>query len=312
MTDIINIIYIFLIIFRKKIYLYKLYFQFITGIYNSTAAFLDALFFTCNIKPYEAIAPSKPQRKHVGNKTVTTKNPWIHRVFPGCPTFDCAQWKCLSRRGIAAKVIRHELIETVAPRLTAKGAIVLYLVRDPRGIFSSRLKIHGGRSNPGAFLHKESIMKNQKALVQMQCNNIARNVQYIKDCTTCIQPNCAGNVIVLRYEDFAHNPYTMSEKLYEYLNIPMPQNVTTYIERSTNVVKGVGIKGRPDPYGTKRNSEATAENWRTYLPFEYVEVIQNICGQLLTDLGYEHVNLNSLKRMNETVVTAMSNDLPHL
>ena len=124
---------------------------------------------------------------------------------------------------------------------------MLYLVRDPRGVISSRGSIHANLRNQSS----RDFEKEVKAV----CDAYSQNVAFIRNFTS--NKSVAGafkeRVAVLRYEDFAYDPKGMATRMYAHLGQALPARVEQYIARATR-----GGPKRVSPYSVRRNSKATA------------------------------------------------------
>ena len=265
--------------------------------YNDTASYLEDLLFKCNMTALEHDSRLLLQS--------TERKKWIHLSFPGSDTFHQAHNECPRKRHTAAKVIRQSLLKDVIPRFTDKGAIVLYLIRDPRGITSSRIKINLSRFR-SYKTHSQEALYIQN--IGNLCDNLSENLEYLKSHTLDGDFKWKDNVVVLRYEDFAYNPMQMTQRLYNFLGIDLSPSVAAFIERSTHVDR----KGGGSPYGVRRDSAKTAENWRTYLSFSYVDKVQSVCRRTLEDFGYANVTSDSIKVIDRSVLMPMPQQVPHL
>lgn len=205
--------------------------------------------------------------------------------------------KCRSRKTVVIKLIRLCYIEDYKalfedPRLNLK---VIHLVRDPRGIASSRLKIHP----------EWDIVDNIRSTCHRQVMNVkaGRNVEWITD-----------KYKLVRYEDLALNPQELAKDIYDFVGIPFTQSVRDWISQNTQLkVKSKSnfrerlLANKPngtyetlaDPYATQRDSKIAMQAWRNHLSPGVTGTIQKHCYETLRSLGYydfktvsEQLNLN--------------------
>ena len=96
----------------------------------------------------------------------------------------------------------------------------IYLVRDPRGLMNSRLrisKVQYKEDGRGPDIAKK---------LGAHCTKMAENIQFIKS-----SPFWADRTMVVRYEDIALRPKEFAKKLYnvvnlEYLGLGFDENYT--------------------------------------------------------------------------------------
>ncbi|KAJ8344211.1 hypothetical protein SKAU_G00315400 [Synaphobranchus kaupii] len=106
--------------------------------------------------------------------------------------------------------------------------------------------------------------------------------------------------MLVRYEDLARNPLQKTKEIYEFMGMSLDQNVVKWIQTNTRGVRELSAKHK---YGTVRDSAANAESWRLKLSFEMVDYTQNVCQQVLHQLGYKAVKSSEeLKNMSLTLV----------
>ncbi|XP_072048331.1 carbohydrate sulfotransferase 1-like [Amphiura filiformis] len=193
---------------------------------------------------------------------------------------------CRKHKGIAIKTIRVSDIQNLYdlvtdPKLNFK---VIHLVRDPRGIMNSRYKTlkkvgevraerlystTNGNSGP------EPMRANEVSEI---CTHMERNLKYWLDTPEWL----AGRYKLVRYEDLAGNPLSVTRDLYNFIQTPLPHSVTQWIDRNTKHTTG---KGKV----TTRNSNITAYQWQTELDRSVIDDVQHRCKKLLDMLGYELV-----------------------
>lgn len=77
-----------------------------------------------------------------------------------------------------------------------------------------------------------------------------------------------SNWFFCRHEDLLENPMAKFEEIFQYLEIPMDQNVVAYIESSTNV------KGEDKELRLKRDRKKLRKEWKTKLSEEEIEYIK--------------------------------------
>ena len=100
---------------------------------------------------------------------------------------------------------------------------------------------------------------------------------------------------MLRYEDLSLEPELTARRILKFLNLPWTGEMATFIVthtakeklRKVRNKKTKNIERRYDPYGTARNSAATAFAWRGKLGFEHISSIQSACSDYMDLVGYK-------------------------
>ncbi|XP_043938515.1 carbohydrate sulfotransferase 1 [Protopterus annectens] len=210
-----------------------------------------------------------------------------------------ASESCKERGHVAIKTVRvpevgdlRALVED--PRLNIK---VIQLVRDPRGILTSRIETF-----PDIYrLWRMWRATNRKpynldeSLLTTICDDFLNSVSL----GLSRPPWLKGKYMMVRYEDLARNPRKKTEEIYDFLGMSMDSNVEEWIQNNT---RGGASEVR-DKFGTVRDSAATAESWRIKISFDIVLYAQRQCEQVLDLLGYRMVNSSDeLKNMSFSLV----------
>ncbi|KAG9272003.1 carbohydrate sulfotransferase 1 [Astyanax mexicanus] len=207
---------------------------------------------------------------------------------------------CRERRHVAIKTVRipeiadlRALIED--PRLNLK---VVHLVRDPRGILSSRIETFRDTYRLWRIWRATGRKPYNLDLTQLStvCEDMLRSTT-----TGSSRPLwLRGRYILVRYEDLARNPLQKTTEIYDFLGLPMEKSVEEWIRNNTRGSNDISAKHK---YGTVRDSAANAESWRLKLSHEIVEHTQTVCQQVLEELGYKPVNSpEELKNMSVSVI----------
>ena len=104
-----------------------------------------------------------------------------------------------------------------------------------------------------------------------------------------------GTVKLVRYEDLSMYPEDVVSDMMDFLDLPMIEEIDKYIatHTSSDKLKTVRnkkthkIEHKKNPYGTARNSTATAFAWREKLSFDHIKSIQTACKGPMNKLGYQ-------------------------
>ena len=168
---------------------------------------------------------------------------------------------CRRSRVQLMKLTRLDLKDALTLELPPDTKVV-YLQRDPRGIYSSR--------------------KRRPWCGKRHCRNIDTLCRERESDIAALKNVTPGQVIVLRFEDFANNPMKESKNLFKMLNLEFSPNVKKFIASHTKL----------PPNGSEtiskvRNSKAVAVSWKNYLSTEEIDELQEKCATVFKEAGYE-------------------------
>ncbi|KAH8029545.1 hypothetical protein HPB51_001270 [Rhipicephalus microplus] len=145
---------------------------------------------------------------------------------------------------------------------------VAYLVRDPRGMISSRSVM--------SWCRKSATCKNASSL----CREMGEDLDAFEELRELL-PDATVRV---RYEDIAMSPVTESKALFRALHLDFSAGVTDFLR--THTVAN-DTKVLQNPYSTFRQSGATAFRWAKKLSWDRVKGIQAACSPILKRLAYK-------------------------
>ncbi|XP_060695055.1 carbohydrate sulfotransferase 1 [Hemiscyllium ocellatum] len=193
---------------------------------------------------------------------------------------------CIQRPHVAIKTVRIPAIGDLRalvedPRLNLK---VIQLVRDPRGILSSRIDTF-----PDSFRAWKIWRNSGRRPYNLDASHLSATCQdFLQSVGTGLaRPGwLKGRYMLVRYEDLAREPERKTREMYRFLGVAMDTNVRRWIVRNT---RGPGASGN-HKFATVRDSAATAEGWRFRLSYDMVELVQSLCNLTLAQLGYRLVN----------------------
>ena len=143
----------------------------------------------------------------------------------GPVNLEIASKQCASKNIRVMKVNRlhylEDLTQTDYKDLDFK---IIYMVRDPRAIASSRLHIH----------NRDSEKWTSDEALKSICKKHVENHKFLKS-----KPEIDKFVLVKRYEDLAMNPLNTANTIYNFLGIPLPESVKVWLENSTKETRKV-------------------------------------------------------------------------
>lgn len=151
---------------------------------------------------------------------------------------------------------------------------VVLLVRDPRGIFSSRKSLYW--------------CKNDSCLdPSVICQEMEQDVIEF-DRLHSQEPN---RFTLVRYEDLSLNPEKEAVRLFQRLRLPFsPERLGQFLRSHTSLPSSSLSKKRNrdvNPYSTQRDSRSTALEWMNKLTKEEVSSVQKSCSGVMLKLGYK-------------------------
>lgn len=166
---------------------------------------------------------------------------------------------------------------------SAMNLKVIVLVRDPRGVYNSR--------SSGAV--KTWCKNDLCANPEVGCRDLNSDIESAFD----LEARYPGRVRLVRYEDLSMFPEDTSMDMLNFLGLPYTDGIADYIETHTSKEKLKVVKNKKthkkqlkkNPYGTAKNSSATAFAWREKLGFKKTMNIQEACQVPMEKLGYKMV-----------------------
>ena len=142
---------------------------------------------------------------------------------------------------------------------------IIYLVRDPRGVMSSRKNLTWCDSDPA-------------------CNDGARLCAEVKDDLERMnqfQNQFPHRFYLIKFEDLAASVEDETEKLFNFLGMPVTDSVKLFLSQHTH-----SNETRDNPSSTVRHSKTVAAGWKFKLPDKVIANITDVCVPTLKLLGF--------------------------
>lgn len=200
-----------------------------------------------------------------------------------------AEAACRSYSHVVLKEVRFFELESLFPLLQdpSLDLRIIHLVRDPRAVFSSREKSSAALGQDSDTVLEQASLPEEKKPYQV-LQEICRSHVRIYETAMLKPPDfLRGRYKMIRYEDLVRNTLEEIEAMYEFVGLEMTETLQEWIYRITH---GRGKGSSSDAFKiTSRNAEDVSLAWRTTLPFEKVQRIQDVCKGAMTLLGYKTV-----------------------
>ncbi|KAK8765389.1 hypothetical protein V5799_031997 [Amblyomma americanum] len=157
---------------------------------------------------------------------------------------------------------------------------VLHLVRDPRGMLSSRSSMSWCR----------------KSKTCLQAKYLCHEIEEDLDAFEQLRHLLPNGTVRLRYEDIASWPFNESMVLFQALGLEFSDVVRDFLRTHTTTDDEKVLR---NPYSTVRRSNVTVFKWTKKLDWERVKEIQTVCAGVLKRLGYQVFgSYEELKKMS--------------
>lgn len=198
----------------------------------------------------------------------------VRRAMQGC--VDGLQETCLSKSFVCYKTIRIR-IDLVAQLISADPDLkVLYLMRDPRAIVYSRLKVFELRKTPFFF----SGSKGDPILeAKYLCKKMLHDIKYSQE----LAKTESGSFKMFRYEDVIQDPELALNRVYGFLGLPTPGIVQDWI-RNPWTFKEDKVKA----FSTVRtNWTESLQRWRKDMDEAVVRNMTELCKEVLIMMNYD-------------------------
>ncbi|KAG7166012.1 Carbohydrate sulfotransferase 1-like 1, partial [Homarus americanus] len=160
------------------------------------------------------------------------------------------------------KVVRARL-ELLQPLLKRSNVRLVWLVRDPRAVMSSRL-------NSVSWCQTRACYD-----PGYLCSDLTAdfsNYLYLKE----LYPK---QVMLLRYEDLARNPYDKSREVLKFAGLSFHRRVQDYLDDHLT-------SDEDEPWSTRHDPKTRVARWMKIMKFDDVVRTQYFCQTVIKNLGY--------------------------
>ncbi|CAN8021909.1 unnamed protein product [Ixodes persulcatus] len=156
---------------------------------------------------------------------------------------------------------------------------VVHLVRDPRGIWSSRLRRSACQYSSGC------------RRIEALCKRMREDLDEFED----LKEAFPDQFVQVRYEDVALEPTKRVRLLFDQLRLTFTEQVSQFIRTHTR--HDLTRKPRA-AFSTKRNSAKAAFRWTRRLNYSQAASVQNACPDVFRRLGYRVVTSEAEYRLS--------------
>ena len=205
----------------------------------------------------------------------------ITNQFPGCihgQTYpiEKAEKHCKQTHTHVIKVIRIARLSELESFLK-QGVKVLHVIRDPRGVVSSRYRV------------RKQQYANLTYYAASYCNRALADIKYIREQERSNPTLIRQMYHVVRYEDLVADPVEWVKSLYEFMGISPDENVRKWAKSQATPANKTE-RQEEKVYSTwRRNPKATSTKWRDSIKYSSVLQIQKVCEEFFSVLGYRAV-----------------------
>ena len=181
----------------------------------------------------------------------------------------CLPWlkqSCLSSNIRAIKTIRLPGALVEALHVRDPTIQFVYYPRDPRGMIASRADFK---------------LVDLKDMGQVQAQAIKQCSWMRHDIKTLWNKRTSNiSIVTLQYESLALSPVANANRLYDYLNITLPESLASWIVQNTESKRDDGL------LGTTRNSSKVISKWKSKFSIKSNAIVTHFCADILKQLNY--------------------------
>ena len=165
---------------------------------------------------------------------------------------------------------------------------VIYLVRDPRAVMSSRYRM--------TWCQNTENCTNSEVMCERMRSNIDTLKQIIKTSPL------ARSVAIIRHEDLLMDMLNSAKRLLQFLQLDsMDQRLAEWIQSHTSMDDVLS-----NPHSTYRNIKVLASQWKTDLALDELVEIEGNCMDVMRELGYKP--LQEGQSLNKTGLASTNGD----
>ena len=188
-------------------------------------------------------------------------NHTLDQLMKSQKVLDAEIAKCRAAKFRVIKTIRVNGLESIWDEVQSEANIkVIHLIRDPRGVQSSRLRLAKGRKSLGP---------------SRVCDEPMKSIHF----NQLHELDARGRYYEIIFDHFAVNPVPKLKEMFSFLGMDLPHKVEHLVQKLTESTKKVS-----GGYNTReRNATFVAKRWEKVLSKTDKELIENdeTCKQLI-------------------------------
>lgn len=165
--------------------------------------------------------------------------------------------------------VKH--LETLWKQIEHLNVKIVYLVRDPRGVYNSRKNVD--------WCKKDKVCRS--------ISNICQEMRQDLNDYERLKALMGDNLMLVKYEDISLDPLNMSKELFGKLNLVYSPSVVRFLTSHTKSRRRGDSKKLYSTY--RANSNFTAFHWTRKLGPKEITRIQSSCRDVLERLNYKFV-----------------------
>nr|XP_002130975.1 carbohydrate sulfotransferase 3-like [Ciona intestinalis] len=194
---------------------------------------------------------------------------------------------CSKSKLVVYKILRVCELQNLAHLIKTEDLDIriVHLVRDPRAILSSRMKLIEDQTN------NETLKAEAKTL----CNRLRKNIRF----SNSYWKGQNGEYMRIRHEDITTNPMQVVREIYRFVDEPVPHSIQDWVNNSMSAEENIK-ETTISEFSTVRKPSDVLNKWRRALNFPTVQLIQAECLDVLQNLGYLTVK-NEKEQNDETL-----------
>ncbi|XP_075530655.1 carbohydrate sulfotransferase 5-like [Dermacentor variabilis] len=150
----------------------------------------------------------------------------------------------------------------------AHNVRVVHVVRDPRGIYASRMALD--------WCANYEECRSPEVL----CSHMRQDIEDFRKLTAKLS---SSRTVTVRFENLLGDPYKEAKRLYSHLGLKYGHSVASYLQKHTVATKA----DMKNPYSTRRNASTVIDSWKGNLSAKIIGKIESVCGDVMRKLGYE-------------------------
>lgn len=200
---------------------------------------------------------------------------------------------------VVMKVLTSRLpefkIDSLFPVCKSSDCSVLYLVRDPRAVIFSHMKV--GMIKWEQIANRSSYKAQNlrpRPLISIYstsiCQRMEQNVKVFRN----LPREISRRFHMLRYEDIAKNPVETLRTVFKMAaGLEITNTTLRWIISNTGTDPKLSTVDETNEFSTKRNSKAVLGNWRLEMEPCFVDIVEESCRSVMNLLGYKLIKRSS-------------------